>query len=484
MDYSVLKDIYPNLTEKDFEPVAEPQPISFNDAVLEQKIREALNLPSGDITMADTRSLTALSIGNQWQESIPDEIAVKNIDALKYFPNLEKLEMQNNGIYSITTLRIMKNLTILDLSNNPVRDIHALASFSNLKQLNLSGSLVNAEELASLAGLTNLDWAADLNPQVNELLYDGRNLIVNTVLFASPTRFLGTYGGEGERFDLWTNSVRVLVNGEPYTDFTSQGGGLSLQSYLKAGDNGEYDMDAVRAATSVTEQTTLIGNQSPAFPSGPVTVVIEMWLMDGSLDDLATVGLVAIITQTFTFDTTDGNAKLDAGYSVTQALAGTAPLTINNKDGSIENRMFDFSSVTVGFTVERRATGINVILHYSFPNDEDQSLWNAIVPGATGGQGVQYEAFVNGISIGKVYHTANHLGLRDDPVIEIPLTESELAAVQSITLRPWVRYLSSYSIDGETFTDMPLDTKLTMSQFSDHYTEVALENCDIVIPLK
>ena len=69
-------------------------------------------------------------------------------------------------------------------------------------------------------------------------------------------------------------------------------------------------------------------------------------------------------------------------------------------------------------------------------------------------------------------------------MIEIPLTESELAAVQSITLRPWVRYLSSYSIDGETFTDMPLDTKLTMSQFSDHYTEVALENCDIVIPLK
>ena len=158
MDYSVLKDIYPNLTEKDFEPVAEPQPISFNDAVLEQKIRETLNIPSGDITMAQTREVTVLSLGNQWQDPVPDEIAVKNIDALKYFPNLEKLEMQNNGIYSITTLRIMKNLTILDLSNNPVRDIHALASFSNLKQLNLSGSLVNAEELASLAGLTSLDW--------------------------------------------------------------------------------------------------------------------------------------------------------------------------------------------------------------------------------------------------------------------------------------------------------------------------------------
>ena len=158
MDYSVLKDIYPNLTEKDFEPVAEPQPIQFNDTVLEQRVREVLNIPSGDITMADTQSLTTLSIANQWQESVPDEIAVKNIDALKYFPNLEKLEMQNNGIYSITVLRIMKNLTILDLSNNPVRDIHALSSFPNLAQLNLSGTLCTAEGLAALSGLNKLAW--------------------------------------------------------------------------------------------------------------------------------------------------------------------------------------------------------------------------------------------------------------------------------------------------------------------------------------
>ena len=331
---------------------------------------------------------------------------------------------------------------------------------------------------------SNYAWVNDLNPRVDELFYDGRNLIVNTVLFSSPTHFLGTYGGEGERFDLWTNNVSMLVNGEPYPDFASQGGGLNLKPYFNKDGSDGFDSDAVRAGTSVTEQTTLIGNQSPAFPSGPVTVTIEMWLMDGSIDDMATVGLIAIITQTLTFDATEGNSKLDAGYAVSQQLSGTAPLTINGIDGSIENRMFDFSSVTVGFTVERRTTGINVTLHYSFPQDEDQSLWNAIVPGATGGQGVQYEAFVNGTSIGKVYHTANHLGLRDDPVIEIPLTESELAAVQSITLRPWIRYLSSYSVDGETFTDMPLDTKLTMSQFSDHYTEVALEDCDIVIPLK
>ena len=158
MDYSVLKDIYPNLTEKDFEPVAAPQPIQFNDPVLEQRVREALNLPSGDITMADTQSVTTLSLANEWQESIPDEIQVKNINALKYFPNLEKLEMQNNGIERIDVLRSMKNLSILDLANNRVSDIHALSGLPNLTHLNLSGTLCSTEGLASLAGLTKLDW--------------------------------------------------------------------------------------------------------------------------------------------------------------------------------------------------------------------------------------------------------------------------------------------------------------------------------------
>ena len=157
-DYSVLSGIYPNLVEKDFELTAEPQPIVFKDAVLEQKIREALDIPTGDITMAQTESVTTLSIANEWQESVPDDIKVKDVQALKYFPNLEKLEMQNNAIQEIDELRIMKSLNTLDLSNNPVRDIHALSSFTNLSQLNLSGTLCTAEGLTSLAGLTKLDW--------------------------------------------------------------------------------------------------------------------------------------------------------------------------------------------------------------------------------------------------------------------------------------------------------------------------------------
>ena len=211
MDYSVLKDIYPNLTEQDFSPVAAPQPIQFNDAVLEQRVREALNIPSGDITMADTQSLTTLSLGNQWQESIPDNLLIKNINALKYFPNLEKLELQNNAVESIDVLRGMKNLNILDLSNNPMRDIHALSSFPKLTQLNLNGTRITAEGLASLAGLTKLTWL-DLS-YCNEL----KDVSALSVL---------------------TNLQSLYLNGVPL-DFTPLAGLVNLTSLYLAQPFGE-----------------------------------------------------------------------------------------------------------------------------------------------------------------------------------------------------------------------------------------------------
>ncbi len=325
-------------------------------------------------------------------------------------------------------------------------------------------------------------WVADIDPEAGEILYDGRNLIVNTVIHASPSRFLGMYGGEGERFDLWTSSVSVTVGGETYTDFDDQGGGLALQSLTS--ELGGYDMDAVNAADSVIEQTTLIGRQSPAFPSGPVTVTIEMWLMDGTIDDLGTVGLVAILTQTLTFDATDGNGMLDAAYSVTQQLSGVVPMTTWGSDGYIENQMFDLSAVTVTATVMQRTTGVGVSIHYTFPQGADQETYfDSIVIGAIGNRGIQYEAVVDGENIGKVWHGSDFLGVHDDPVLEIPLTESELSDVQTITLRPLMRYLSAYSIDGSEYTELPFNEKQLLNHFSGRYTDVPLEDCDIVIPL-
>jgi len=155
LDYSPLSEIYPNLTEADFEPVAEPQPIDFQDAVLEQRIREVLGIPEGDITFEQTKDVTDLALGNEWQETIPDEIKITNISALKYFPNLFNLALQFNGVNQIDVLRALPSLAYLDLNGNPIYNIAPIASCKNLSYLNLSGCFEN--DLSALSGLSCLE---------------------------------------------------------------------------------------------------------------------------------------------------------------------------------------------------------------------------------------------------------------------------------------------------------------------------------------
>ena len=165
-DYSPLAGIRPNMTGCDFEPDSAPQAINFQDAVLERKVREALNIPQGDITLEQTEAVTELNLGNEWQEKIPDDIKISNISALKYFPNLTRLNLQNNNIMRIDVLRVMPNMTDLNISNNNVSDIRPLTICGNLKVLNLNGCLCTSAELAPLEELTGLK-SLDLSTSPN-----------------------------------------------------------------------------------------------------------------------------------------------------------------------------------------------------------------------------------------------------------------------------------------------------------------------------
>jgi internalin A len=157
-DYSSLAGIRAGLTDCDFEPDGGPQPIVFNDAVLEQRVRSLLNKPEGDITLADTEALTELWIGNDWQEQIPEEQQIKNITALKFFPNLTTLNLANHGVSRIDVLRVMPNLGELMLDNNRVRDIRPLLACKNLYWLNIGGCECTEADLAPLAQMTGLAW--------------------------------------------------------------------------------------------------------------------------------------------------------------------------------------------------------------------------------------------------------------------------------------------------------------------------------------
>ncbi len=168
-DYSPLAGIREGLTDCDFEPDGGPQPIVFNDAVLEQKIRTALNKPEGDITITDTEAVTELWIGNEWQQEMPEDQQIRDISALKFFPNLTKLNVQNCGISRIDELRVMKNLGEAMLDNNRIRDIRPLLACKNLYWLNLTGCECTAADLAPFAQMTGL---AGLNIAYSNNIHD------------------------------------------------------------------------------------------------------------------------------------------------------------------------------------------------------------------------------------------------------------------------------------------------------------------------
>ena len=188
-DYSPLKDLYPNLTGRNFEifdlavPEDPDETVTFPDPVLERKVREALGKPEGDITAGDAAKITRLDIQNEWQPQIPDDVIVRDIRGLEYFISLRELDAGFNQIGDLTPLSGLTELRKLNLGGNGVRDISLLAGLGNLEELTLWGnSIRDVSPLSGLASLRSLHLGGiqidDLSPlagltKIDHLYLDG-----------------------------------------------------------------------------------------------------------------------------------------------------------------------------------------------------------------------------------------------------------------------------------------------------------------------
>lgn len=97
--------------------------VVFNDTVLEAKVREAMGIPAGDITVAAAEAVTELNLGIEWQQNIPKDTQIKDISGLESFKNLETLDLHFHAITDISPLAGLTKLTSLSLGGNPVADI-------------------------------------------------------------------------------------------------------------------------------------------------------------------------------------------------------------------------------------------------------------------------------------------------------------------------------------------------------------------------
>lgn len=157
--------------------------VVFNDAVLESLVRESMNRPTGDITIADAQAVTELEM--QMQGVDPDQPYIHDLDALRYFPNLtylglgyavlnaedpaepidlgplagmtklESLQLGGLVIDDLSIVANMPNLTSLTVfGGKRLTDASPLAGLTRLQALTLRGNLIS--DISPLAGLTNL----------------------------------------------------------------------------------------------------------------------------------------------------------------------------------------------------------------------------------------------------------------------------------------------------------------------------------------
>lgn len=114
-----------------------PEIVVFNDAILESKIREAMNIPEGDITLEDAEAVTVLELSIDWDLNKPDNEKIQDISALQYFKNLELLDIQFHAITDISPLAGLTKIHSLGIGGNRIKDISVLSNLKNLRFLSI-----------------------------------------------------------------------------------------------------------------------------------------------------------------------------------------------------------------------------------------------------------------------------------------------------------------------------------------------------------
>lgn len=121
--------------------------IAFSDKAVEAAVREKLYKSTGDITLADIKSIYRLKLPS----------GVKSLDDLRHFMNMEYLDAEKLDISDITPLGALTNLHVLYLQRNRISDVSPLKSLVKLQVLSLNGNEVSAvAPLSSLTGLREL----------------------------------------------------------------------------------------------------------------------------------------------------------------------------------------------------------------------------------------------------------------------------------------------------------------------------------------
>ncbi len=131
--------------------------IVFDDPVLEQRVRTAMEMLVGDITVAAAKKVTRIDLSSSGPE-VPEEQKIKHINALAYFVNLRALDLSWNAVSDIGALAGLKHLETLQLNGNGgIVDFSALAGLTNMKDIMFVGCQLSNKDALACANMVRLE---------------------------------------------------------------------------------------------------------------------------------------------------------------------------------------------------------------------------------------------------------------------------------------------------------------------------------------
>lgn len=137
--------------------------VTFADAVLEEEVREALSLGSGDaLSCAQAAQLTTLdasgtgarrSVSGSPEWSDPEHM-FHDLSGMQNLTGLTNLALRNRGLSDISPLAGLTELTDLNLHTNWITDISALRDMTQLVRLRIAENPLT--DISALSELTEL----------------------------------------------------------------------------------------------------------------------------------------------------------------------------------------------------------------------------------------------------------------------------------------------------------------------------------------
>ena len=117
--------------------------VTFSDPTLESMVRTAMGKPTGDITVAEAKTVTSLNLAYaEWQKYVSENEPIRSIAGLESFANLESLDLSGNEITDLAPLSALTSLKALIFTGCAAEDYTPLASLTNLHVLILDHSTI------------------------------------------------------------------------------------------------------------------------------------------------------------------------------------------------------------------------------------------------------------------------------------------------------------------------------------------------------